>query len=61
MWNGLKFEKNERFTFSGREVIVMLVIFDIQIGNDYVYESTVADSWYRSPEVSNAPKTEFSR
>jgi len=33
--------------------------FDIQIGYDYIYKSTTADSWYRSPEVSNAPKTEF--
>jgi len=33
----------------------------IQIGDDYVYKPTVVDSWYRSPELSNAPKTEFLR
>ena len=54
--------KNERFTFFGREVIVVMqVIFDSQISNDDVYKSTAADSWYRSPEVSNALKTDFLR
>jgi len=53
--------KNERFTVSGREVIVMLAIFYIQIGNDYVYKSTAADSWYCCLEVGKAPKTEFLR
>ena len=33
--------------------------FDIQIANDYVYKSTVADFRYRSLEVSNTRKTEF--
>jgi len=50
-----------RFVFPGREVIVMWVIFDIHIVDDYVYKSTSADSWYRSLEVSNAPKTELSK
>jgi len=36
----------------------MLVAFDFQIGNNHVYKSAVADSWYRSRKVS-APKTEF--
>ena len=35
--------------------------FDIEIGHDYVYKSMAADSWYRSTEVSNAPKKELLR
>jgi len=31
------------------------------MAHDYVYKSTAADSWYRSLEVSNVWKTEFSK